>query len=241
MPSKRKNSTPDPPYRLSPRLHQQHLPPQDKTERPTRQNKTRFTKTESQSTLTQMNYVTTSSSSYEIEDNEDEEWEERPRKRRKSVRRLEEGERKVKRQSTLTQIDFTKLLTPVDLSENDVGENEEPCEGDYGCDQQHAAGHEVDEEVIMLRLPSVKSKGNVGKGEDPRPDVLKPIRIGILKTPKKFRGMEVVPSSQSPPDSPLFIQRKGNSEKPPAESPQAFISPIKFNLQRSPLCERPAV
>jgi hypothetical protein len=165
--------------------------------------KARITKTESQSTLTQINYVTTSSSSYEIQDNEDKECEERPRKRRNRVRRFERDEPSSKRQSTLTQIDFTKLLTPIDLSENDEGEKEEPCE-------------EMDERPYVSKLPSIP--------------------LGVLKTPKKFRGMEVVPSSQSPPDSPLS---KGNSEKPPYEVLQAFTSPIKLHLHRSPLRERP--
>lgn len=227
MPSKRK-SAPHFPLRTSPRLHPPRLPPQDKTVHSTRQKKAHFTKTESQSTLTQINYVTASSSSYEIQDNEDEEWEERPAKKRYRVRRFDGDERSSKRQSTLTQIDFTKLLTPIDLSEDDVGENEEPC-------------NRMHEGAIRTHLQPMKPKDNVVKEEDLKQHILNPpsIPIGILKTPKKFRGMDVVPSSQSPPDSPLSIQRKWNSGKSTTESLQTLISPIKFRLQRSPLSERP--
>ena len=60
--------------------------------------------------------------------------------------KFERDEHRSKRQSTLTQIDFTKLLTPIDLSENDVRENEEPYEADSRYGQQHSTGHETDKE-----------------------------------------------------------------------------------------------
>lgn len=157
------------------------------------------------------------------------------------MRRFEGDERNSKRQSTLTQIDFTKLLAPIDLSKDDAGEDKETGKADSGYDVQHGTGYEMDEGAKTPHPRSVKSKINVLKDEDLGPDVRKPtIPADILKTPKKFRGMEVVPSSQSPADSPLSTQRNDTTpvSQRSVKVPESFISPIKLYIQRSPLRER---
>lgn len=179
--------------------------------------------------------------SFEIQDSEDEEG--LPSGITRKSERPSDFERK--RQETLTQMDFAKLLRgemadaedEIEIPESDdvmvVEDTTNVAE-----DNEPAGLAQAEPEIKQTGASPERIVSSYPADSDPLPTP-KP----ILRTPKKSRGKDVIPSSQSPAESTLSTQKTPRIERSPlanrsAVAEQRIDSPANPRSAASPLQER---
>jgi len=173
---------------------------------------------------------------FEVLDSEDESDELLSKTSQRSQKRSQQVDTNRKRQETLTQMAFgTQLGLATDHLEAEIGLRGQALV---------RVSDELDTHVeIQRRSVDPQSEGAQKTDRDISSKTGNPRVAHLLRTPKKFRDKEEIPSSQSPADSLLSTQRTPQPQRSPLAK-RSFArnktngSPSPMRIVSSPLRER---